>query len=102
MREYDLFISGHEEVSFAPKSEEAEIIQNVRNIIATPKYSAPMFREFGLEGNITDLPGNEAMSRIKSDIIMAVRKYEPRASVSYIDFVPDMNGKLSLRIRITI
>lgn len=102
MKEYDLTVNGNMPVDFAPESEAAEIIQNVRTVIATPKYSVPLFREFGLDYGAVDAPEPSAIAGIKSDIIMAVRKYEPRARVSYIDIEPGNDGKISLRIRIVI
>lgn len=102
MRQYELLVDAYNPVDFAPENDALEIMQNVRTILATPKYSVPLFREFGVEDGLTDTPINTAGAKLKSEIIMAVRKYEPRAEISYIEFVPDDNGKLSLRIRITI
>ena len=104
MKEYELVIpaNGGNCVDFSPPSVRAEILQNIRTIITTPKYSVPLFREFGLDETLTDSPMNIAGSKLKSDIIMAVRKYEPRASVTHIEIVPDNNGRLSFRLRIRI
>lgn len=102
MTEYELFISSHEDINFAPPSVPAEIIQNVRTIITTPRFSVPLFRTFGLSGDIVDSPIDSASAKLKSDIIMAVRKYEPRASVTHIECLPDEDGRLTVRIRIMI
>ncbi|MBQ4432482.1 MAG: GPW/gp25 family protein, partial [Synergistaceae bacterium] len=79
-----------------------EVVQNIRTIITTAKYSVPLFREFGVDGELVDIPSLEASAKLKADIIMAVRKYEPRAKITRINFEPDNDGKLSLRISITL
>lgn len=102
MRQYDILVTEYYPVDFDPETELHEIIQNVRTILATPKFSVPLFREFGVGDGLVDSPVNEAEAKLKADVIMAVRKYEPRAEITYIEFAPDNNGKLSLRLRIRI
>ena len=68
-------------VDFAPASRTAEILQNVRTILTTLKKSVPMDREFGISGEVIDLPIASAQARLTSEIVAAVNKYEPRAQV---------------------
>ena len=102
MRQYDIVITGRPKIDFDPESEQAEIIQNLHAIIGTPKSSVPLFRDFGLDADAVDMPINSAKAKIQSDLIMAVRRYEPRAQVTHVEFVPDDNGKLSVKVRVMI
>lgn len=58
-----------------------------------------MFRSFGLDENIVDMPVNSASAKIRSEIILAVKKYEPRAKITDINFEADTDGKLAVRIK---
>ena len=90
------------EINFAPSNVVEEIIQNVRTICTTPKYSVPMDREFGLEADMVDRPTPKAMAAIQAEIIQAIRKYEPRCKVKKIFFDGDKDGKLTVRVRIVV
>lgn len=98
----EIFVDGATQIDFSPPSVMAEIAQNIRCIITTVKQTVPMFREFGLDVNIIDSPINEAGAKLKSNIIMAVRKYEPRAKITSINFEAGNNGNLGVRITFDI
>ncbi len=68
-------------IDFAPSSRTAEILQNVRTVLTTLKKSVPMDREFGISGEVIDLPIASAQARLTSEIVAEVNKYEPRAQV---------------------
>lgn len=87
-------------VVFAPANETQEILQNVMTICLTQKYSVPMDRLLGVEGEYLDEPLSRVRAKFKSEIVQAVRKYEPRARVSRIDFSAEQDGKVIPRIRI--
>ena len=91
-----------EEVNFAPATEAEEIIQNVRTIITTPKYSVPMDRLFGISADVIDRLTPKAMAQLQAEIIQAVRKYEPRCKVKKVTFDSDEDGKLSVKVRVEI
>lgn len=91
-----------EEINFAPENTVAEIVQNVRTICTTSKYSVPMDRLFGVNAEIVDRPTPKAMALIQSEIIQAVRKYEPRCKVKKVTFDGDEDGKLIEKVRIEI
>ena len=44
------------DIDFAPKNVVEEVVQNVRTIITTIKYSIPMDREFGIDGSVRLYP----------------------------------------------
>lgn len=98
----EFLFEGYTDIDFSPQTLSQEVAQNIRSIISTPKESVPMFREFGLSENIIDSPVNEACAKIKSEIIMAVRKYEPRAKIKTISFEAGHDGKLGVRISFTL
>lgn len=91
-----------EGVDFAPETEIEEILQNVRTIISTVKYSVPLDRDFGIDASYVDKPTAKAQAMISSEIIRAVREYEPRATVSSISFTADTDGKLTPKLEVAI
>ena len=89
-------------INFAPATLAEEVLQNVRMIISTVKYSVPMDREFGIEGAILDRPVNVAKAHLTNEIFRAVRRYEPRAEITDIDFDGAGSGRLTPRIKIRV
>ena len=101
MSEYELFLTPGK-VNFAPESEVIEILQNVLTICMTQKYSVPMDRELGVEGEFLDEAVSRLRAKFKGEVVRAVKKYEPRARVTAIDFTADLNGKVVPRIKVKI
>jgi len=89
-------------VDFAPANTLMEVIQNVRTICATTKYSVPLDRRFGLNAVMLDAPTPKAMAALQAEIIAAIRKYEPRARVTKVGFEGDVDGKLIPKVRVRI
>ncbi|MBQ8697921.1 MAG: hypothetical protein IJ521_02835 [Schwartzia sp.] len=79
---------------FAPASVVEEVIQNVRTIITTIKYSIPLDRDFGIDGDVVDLPINVAQAKLTNEIFRAIRRYEPRAVIESIAFKGEDTGRL--------
>lgn len=90
------------DIDFAPKTEQEEILQNVRAIISTVKYSVPLDREFGLDATFLDRPMAVAQAAISSEILRAVRRYEPRATITAISFTGDEDGKMVPKVEVSI
>lgn len=90
------------EIDFAPGSLIEEVVQNVRTILTTPKYSVPMDRLFGVNAVMVDRPTPKAMAELQAEIVQAIRKYEPRCKVKKVMFHGDLDGKLSVKVRIII
>lgn len=91
------------EVDFAPESEPLEILQNVKTILTTRKGSVPMDREFGIDGDIVDLPSAMAQARFTAEIVAAVSKYEPRARVSRVLYDgSEQDGFLRTKVRVSV
>ena len=82
------------QIDFAPASVVEEVIQNVRTIITTIKYSIPLDRGFGIDGDVVDLPINVAQAKLTNEIFRAIRRYEPRAVIESIAFKGEDTGRL--------
>ncbi len=90
-------------VDFLPSTELKEILQNVRCILSTTKYSVPLDRGFGIDGQILDMPIDYAQARLTAEVIDALRKYEPRVRVSKVTFEGDgEEGKLIPKVKVVI
>ena len=71
-------------IDFAPESVAAEVVQNVRAIIATQVGTVPLFRDFGVSWEGIDRPLPVARAIVQAAIIEAIEKYEPRAVVDSV------------------
>mgnify|MGYP003434238146 CR=1 FL=1 len=99
---YDVLAISTGGINFAPASEAEEILQNVRTIITTPKFSVPLDRDFGIDCSVVDRPMPVAQAQLASDIITAIKEYEPRASVSGITYEATIDGNLRPKVQVTI
>lgn len=90
------------EIDFAPKSVVEEVLQNVRTIITTIKYSIPLDREFGIDGSVVDLPINVAKARLTNEIFRAIRRYEPQAVIESITFKGEETGRLIPTLEVSV
>lgn len=82
------------EVDFAPNSVVSEILQNVRTIISTRKGTVPLDRELGVSWEHLDLPLPISRARMASEIVTALNKYEPRATVTDIRYTNDISDSI--------
>ena len=78
-----------------------EILQNVRMILSTPEFSAPMGRGFAWNPNV-DAPINIAQAKTAARLVEAIRLYEPRAKVTKVTFQGDQNGMLKPIVRVRV
>ena len=90
------------DIDLSPQTVVDEVIQNVRTILTTVKYSIPLDRDFGISGTVVDLPINVAKARMTSEIFQAIKRYEPRASVESIGFSGEETGKLIPSVEVEI
>lgn len=101
MTELDVYMNP-KEITFAPENTVEEVVQNVRTICTTPKYSVPMDRAFGVDAKMLDRPTPKAMAALQAELIQAIRKFEPRCKVKKIYFDGDIDGRLNFIVRILI
>jgi phage baseplate assembly protein W len=79
-----------------------EIFQNVKTILATPKYSAALERLLGVNQTIVDLPIDQAAQATVA-ILDALYFWEPRAEPVNIQFEPDvLAGHLRVNLQLKI
>ena len=62
----------------------------------------PLDREFGVDTEALDRPTPKAMALIRAELLQAIRKFEPRCKVKRVDFDRDIDGKLSVLVKISI
>lgn len=91
-----------QDIDFAPASVEEEIIQNVRTILTTYQRTVPLDRGFGISADYLDKTLPVAQAIMASELMTAIRQYEPRCQVVGITFTGDDNGALTPRIEVTI
>ncbi len=89
-------------IDFAPETEAKEILQNVRTIIKTTAGSVPLDRRFGVDASYVDKPMEKARAMLVSEILVKVRKYEPRVTVTAVDFTEDIDGILRPKVQVKI
>ncbi|WP_444340142.1 GPW/gp25 family protein [Phascolarctobacterium succinatutens] len=99
---YDVLAQPVKGIDFAPASKAAEILQNLRTIITTAKYSVPLDRDFGFNAEMLDKPVNAAQAQLQSEIIMAIKLYEPRVTVTGISFTGTDDGQLIPKVQVMI
>ena len=79
-----------------------EVFQNVKTILATPRFSAPLERLLGVDQSIVDLPINKANEATVA-ILDAVTYWEPRCQVIQIDFAtPEPDGHMIVNLQLQI
>jgi phage baseplate assembly protein W len=77
---------GAARINFAPSGVVEEVLQNVRTLITTIKYTVPLDRELGIDAAFIDRPAPDAMARLRVQIVEEIARYEPRAKIEIIEF----------------
>ena len=89
-------------IDLAPKTTVEEVLQNVRTIISTIKYEIPLDRGFGIDGDVIDMPMQQAQAKLTQEIFRAVRQYESRAIIESISFTGEASGKMVPKVEVSI
>ena len=80
-----------------------EVIQNVKTLLCTKKFSVPLDRDVGLDFTALDMPYLKAQAAIRSEIILAIRQFEPRAKIVRVSFDGDpVGGRLTPKVVIDV
>lgn len=91
------------EIDFLPGNVIVEVLQNVYTILATTKYSVPLFREFGTSASYLDEPHAVARMRHTKEIIEIVEQYEPRVFVTEVKYYSDeKDGKIYPAVKVQL
>lgn len=90
-------------INLAPATVEEEVCQNVATVLATPQFTVPLDRGFGLAQRFLDKPIGVAQAILTAEVFDAVEQYEPRAQVQEVTFEEcDTPGKLVPRVEVDI
>ncbi|MCM0759615.1 GPW/gp25 family protein [Sporomusa sphaeroides DSM 2875] len=101
--EIEITAAASTSVIFAPATAVEEIFQNVRTVLATPVYSVPLNRAFGVNAELLDLPLPVAKAKLTAEIVQAIQKFEPRVEVTRVSFNGEpINGRLQPTVRIRL
>lgn len=99
---YDITTTDKQSIDFSPPTKAAEVIQNVRTIINTPKYSVPLDRNLGIDYSALDNPMQVAQAKLAEDIITAISEHEPRAEVTGITFSTNADGIIIPKVQVKL
>ena len=102
MASYELTTGYLPPIDFAPATEEEEILQNIRCLLSTTKFSVPLDRDIGIDASFLDMPIEAAKAQMASEIIMAIARDEPRAAVTNINWEADIDGILRAKVQVKI
>ena len=102
--EYTVSATDLKKIQLNEKDEIKEVLRNVAVILATPKGSVPMYRDFGLNMSFLDKPMNVAKNMAVIPVREAIEEWEPRAIYKDMTLFPDQSnpGKLSFNVQIEI
>lgn len=70
----------YDELTFSGTGHD-RIIRNVINLIKTMRYEVPYDRTRGIDSSVLNMPYNQMLAIVTSQIIQVVSRYEPRARV---------------------
>ena len=90
------------DIDFLPSTEAEEILQCVRCILCTPKWSVPLDRDFGVDMEALDRPLPVAQAKLSSEIVTALKEYEPRVEVTDITWDAQEDGVLMPTVTINV
>lgn len=79
-----------------------EILRNVAVILATPKGSVPLYRDFGVDQEFLDKPAPVAMAMLRAAVLDALDRWEKRVEVIGITFENSEPGRLKPIVEVEI
>lgn len=99
-----IITAGKWPISLNETDEENSILQNVAMILASPRGSIPLYRDFGLSMQALDRPIQVAKVLLIAEIREIIEAFEPRASVTGVTFEidPEDSGHLIPTVTIEI
>jgi len=81
-----------------------QVLQNVAVLLATPKGSVPLYRDFGLDWSCLDKPTPVAKAMLRGAVREAILRWEPRVNLLDIQIEEDATqpGLLRPSVRIEV
>lgn len=76
-------------IQLNPENTAEAVLQNVALILATPKGTVPLYRDFGLAQDFLDRPAPAARQMMIARIREAIETWEPRATFRSVTFRDD-------------
>ena len=70
--------------NLSSSTEAEEIVQNVRCLLTSVRGTVYLYRDFGLDARLLDLPVNVVAAKFTASVAKAIAKYEPRARLKKI------------------
>jgi len=84
-----------------PDDELADISRCLALLYATPAGTMPGNRTFGIDRSALGRPPDVARNLLTAEIIKKTALFEPRVSVSRVDWTTDTNGQLIAKVVLT-
>lgn len=79
----------------------ADIKRCLETLYQTPEGTCPLDREFGINTDFVGMPMDVAKNLFAVEITDKTTRYEPRATISTIDFSMGEDGQLRAEVVIT-
>ena len=89
-------------IDYLPSTEAEEILQCIRTILCTPKWSVPLDRDFGVDFEALDKPLPVAQAKLSSEIVTAIKEHETRVEVTDITWEAQEDGVLMPTVTIDL
>lgn len=102
MAVYEVSPADLKKIRFSETDAVASVLQNIAVILATPRGSVPLYREFGLPQDFVDKPIPVAKAMMVAPVREAIERWEPRASFVGLNFREDPAGKLTAVVEVEI
>lgn len=77
-----------------PEEEAEDISRCLTTLYSVRTGEQPLDREFGIDNTCLDQPLNIAKNLFALEIIEKTKKYEPRVSITKVEYNFDINGRL--------
>lgn len=103
MSSYKVSTSENEALELGAPETVKSVLQAIKIILTTPKGTIPMYRDFGVNMDILDMPIPAMEQRARMEYKEAIEQWEPRAQVKDITFSRDIvSGKSIATVEVEI
>lgn len=101
---YRVTSASADEIRLGRQGGAGDILRNIALLLATPKGSVPLCRDYGIDWTILDLPVSHASARIVSEVREAIEEWVSGAEFLSARCEPDPNepGRLLAVVNVEI